>query len=120
MRYDEIFSPRLGEHTLFRCSPTAYVQGVVNHYRALLAKPITDRTMRELRAGRAFIANATSSTTTSEFASVMPSGRKEIANIVGDLLGKIDAAILKNATKSVSKPNPFDRWPESAAILNLI
>lgn len=93
MKYPDTLPPSVADHKAFGCSLVDYVKGVVNHYRALLAGVITDREKRELRAGRDFIANAASITTTSEFASISPSSRTEVASIVGDLAGKIDRAL---------------------------
>ena len=114
------FSPRLEDHKLFGCSALAYVQGCVNFYRALLAGKVTDRELRELRAGRAFIANAASTTTATEFASVEPPKRREIASAIGDLLGKLDAVIMQSNRVPKAKHEPFGRWPKDSNLLNLI
>ena len=120
MKHNDPFRPSVDDHKAFGCSLADYVRGVVSHYRALLAGKVTDRELRELRAGRTFIANAASTTSKSEFASMLPSSRTEIANIVGDVLSKIDGALLRTNVTPKAKSDDFGRWPNQADILRLI
>jgi hypothetical protein len=120
MRHREPFAPKHGDHKEIGCTPAAYVRGCIVYYEGLLKGTIAEFEAAELRAGRPFIAKATfmsSVSSSAEYGSA--DDRKEVASIVGNLLGRIDAAISAFDRKSQSKTTAKSKALDLATILNL-
>jgi len=113
--------PKIEHWSIFNSSPIAFINEWLVYLHRLLSKPLDERSTKEVGDARPFLKEVASMTTMcpSEFASTKTVDRKEVASIADDLLRRANQAIGDHDAKA-SENQTFMRWPNDAAILNLI